>query len=449
MIPSEPVQGGPGQRTLAAIVFSDAVNFSARMTEDEPAALKAVRRDLAMMSEVCARYDGRVVKNTGDGLMMLFSSAVQAVHCAIEIQRVIAEAARIQPSTESFVHRIGVHLGDVVLTTDDAFGDGINIAARLQEHAEPGGVCMSQTVFDVVRSSLAVPVDGPQRLALKNVETVDALRIGPLAITGQRVRQPRGRTSGTQGYAWVTVGILILAGAILYTGYSLKGQLNRAPSAAPAPPADATRTGASAPPAPAAAPSALPASQPSEERNDRGATVPRGAPPSNAAPASRTVTGPKPDGKEIEERKRQARNTYEYGAFVRWVGSHPSLRDDPGVQESVRRYQILEQGMGLAKSALAAASPASPITMRTDTGRGTVTMSAWGADGRVVLVGPRGPRTSSWSELTPWEVARLVEAATRTATLTPQETQRRLVWINTFRTEYNLAPARGRRGSAG
>ena len=178
MTESDSRRTSSGQRTLAAIVFTDAVDFSARVTEDEPAALDAMRRDVATMTESCRRYDGQVVKNTGDGLMMLFGSAVQAVHCAVDIQRRFAEAARLGTESRKLWHRIGVHLGDVVLANGDALGDGVNIAARLQEHAEPGGICLSQTVFEVVRSSLAVPVGKPQRLELKNVEAVQALQIG-------------------------------------------------------------------------------------------------------------------------------------------------------------------------------------------------------------------------------------------------------------------------------
>ncbi len=105
MIEPETQRPGAGQRTLAAIVFTDAVDFSARVTEDEGAALKAVRRDLALMSDVCRQFDGQVVKNTGDGLMMLFASAVRAEHCAIEIGTpIFASGARSRrrPSCPAF-----------------------------------------------------------------------------------------------------------------------------------------------------------------------------------------------------------------------------------------------------------------------------------------------------------------------------------------------------------
>ena len=184
-------------------------------------ALGTVRRDLEMMSVACRQSDGQLVENTGDWLLLLFASAVQAVHCAIEIQRRLGEAAHLRPAADTFEHRIGVHLGDVVLSAGDAFGDGVNVAARLQEHADPGGIWMSQTVFEVVRSSLAVPVEGPQRLELKNVETVQALRIGPRTLTGQVAPRRASRTGATRGYAWIAAGIVVLGAAIAYVGYSL------------------------------------------------------------------------------------------------------------------------------------------------------------------------------------------------------------------------------------
>lgn len=447
------------QRTLAAIVFTDAVDFSARMTEDEPAALKAVQRDLAMMSEACARYDGKVVKNTGDGLMMLFGSAVQAVHCAIEMQRRIAERTRLQPATESFEHRIGVHLGDVVLTAGDALGDGVNVAARLQEHAEPGGICMSQTVYEVVRSSLAVPVEGPERLELKNVEKVDAVRIGPRAITGQVARRARRRSSGTRGYAGITAGIILLAAAIAYVGYSVNEGLRRVSSAtqpsAAAPTVEAARgsdTTTPPPPPPTTAPAAAapaPTSSPAfsalpppigprgaDRRPATGATESVSKPPARA-PAAPAKT---PDPSEIGQRRLQARKTYEYGEFVRWLESQEALRGRPEIQGMVQRYRLLEQMMTWVKSVVAASTADRSLLIPLDLPRGSGFMKVWGADGRVVLTGPRGTRTAEWSDLAPREVGAVVNAAVRS---NPRlEAQRRRIWMAAFGEEYGLQPQR-------
>ena len=164
-----PIPPGPGQRSLAAIVFTDVVSFSARMQADEDTTLRLLKRDFAEMREICIQHHGSVLKTTGDGLLLYFSSAVQAVACALAMQRAFAGQMKARPAAESLVHRVGIHLGDVFVNQQDVMGDGVNIAARLQAEAEPGGICISQTVYDVVRNKLALHVTrlGPREL--KNI----------------------------------------------------------------------------------------------------------------------------------------------------------------------------------------------------------------------------------------------------------------------------------------
>lgn len=160
---------GPGQRSLAAIVFTDVVSFSARMQADEETTLHLLKRDFDLMREICTQHQGAVLKTTGDGLLLYFSSAVQAVACALAIQRTFAEHAKSRPPVDSLVHRVGIHLGDVFVNEQDVMGDGVNIAARLQAEAEPGGICISQTVYDVVRNKLALHVTRLGARELKNI----------------------------------------------------------------------------------------------------------------------------------------------------------------------------------------------------------------------------------------------------------------------------------------
>jgi class 3 adenylate cyclase len=158
-----------GQRSLAAIVFTDVVSFSARMQADEEATLELLKRDFDAMREISMQHQGAVLKTTGDGLLLHFSSAVQAVACALAMQRFFAEQAKTRPPSQNLVHRLGIHLGDVFVNEQDVMGDGVNIAARLQAEAEPGGICISQTVYDVVKNKLALHVTrlGPREL--KNI----------------------------------------------------------------------------------------------------------------------------------------------------------------------------------------------------------------------------------------------------------------------------------------
>ncbi|MBL9214287.1 MAG: adenylate/guanylate cyclase domain-containing protein [Opitutaceae bacterium] len=173
-----PYPSGPGQRTLAAIVFTDVVGFSARVQADEANTLRLLDRDFAAMRALCDKYSGSVLKSTGDGLLLYFSSAVQAVACALKIQRHFAEVARTHPPDQVLSHRVGIHLGDVIVSDQDVMGDGVNIASRLQAEAEPGGICISQTVYDVVKNKLALKATrlGPREL--KNIsEAIPVYRL--------------------------------------------------------------------------------------------------------------------------------------------------------------------------------------------------------------------------------------------------------------------------------
>jgi class 3 adenylate cyclase len=184
-----------GQRALAAIVVTDAVGFSARMSVNEELTLELIERDLHLMAELCAEFEGQVLKSTGDGLLMYFVSAVQAVACSMEIQKQLVDIINENPEAEFLEHRIGVHLGDVFFSQFDAMGNGVNIAARLQTQAEPGGICMSQIVYDVVRVPLSLEAVFIGPLHLKNIqEAVPAYQIPPLRHAASNaapvIRQP-------------------------------------------------------------------------------------------------------------------------------------------------------------------------------------------------------------------------------------------------------------------
>ncbi len=158
------------QRRLAAIVAIDLVGYSRLIGADELgtlAALKARRVDL--VEPRLAAHGGRIVKTMGDGLLLEFPSAVEAVRCAVEIQEGMSRHNAKLPAERCLLYRIGIHVGDVVVEGDDIFGDGVNIAARLEPIAEPGGIVLSQRVFDEVRDRLPLAfADGGER-ALKNI----------------------------------------------------------------------------------------------------------------------------------------------------------------------------------------------------------------------------------------------------------------------------------------
>ncbi|MEM9906173.1 MAG: adenylate/guanylate cyclase domain-containing protein [Cyanobacteria bacterium P01_D01_bin.44] len=158
------------QRMLAAIVVTDAVGFSTRMSEDEETALRVIHQDLNLISELCQYFEGQVLKSTGDGLLMYFFSAVQAVECALEIQKTFVQFSAEHEAADHFTHRIGVHLGDVFINQADVMGTGVNIAARLEAACDPTGVCISQTVYDVIKSRLELNAHFLGDLQLKNIQ---------------------------------------------------------------------------------------------------------------------------------------------------------------------------------------------------------------------------------------------------------------------------------------
>jgi adenylate cyclase len=137
------------QRRLAAILAADVAGYSRLMGEDEEdtlAALKAIRRELG--DPKIKEHRGRIVKTTGDGLLVEFPSVVDAVRCAVEVQREMALRNAGVPVERRVEFRMGINLGDIIIDEHDIYGDGVNVAARLEALAEPGGICVSRVVRD-------------------------------------------------------------------------------------------------------------------------------------------------------------------------------------------------------------------------------------------------------------------------------------------------------------
>lgn len=141
-------------RILAAIVFTDVVGFSRLAAQNESRVYVALQRDMGVITNLCRAHTGQVLNTMGDGMLLCFMSAVDAMTCAIEIQRTLFNQSRSLPAGDVLQHRIGVHLGDVIMSGDNVFGDGVNVAARLQAVAKPGGICFSHTVHEVIKNKL-------------------------------------------------------------------------------------------------------------------------------------------------------------------------------------------------------------------------------------------------------------------------------------------------------
>ncbi|MBL8048413.1 MAG: adenylate/guanylate cyclase domain-containing protein [Chthonomonas sp.] len=174
-----------GQRILAAIMFTDIVGFSMLMGRDERGTMTALDRDFALMEQECALHGGQVIKRTGDGLLMYFVSASDAVQSALSMQQLLHDQARNIAPGQLLEHRMGIHLGDVVITENDVIGDGVNVAQRLQGEAKPGAICMSQVVYDTIKGKIKV---SPLSLGTKHlkhiIEPVVVWMIPPIGGSG-------------------------------------------------------------------------------------------------------------------------------------------------------------------------------------------------------------------------------------------------------------------------
>jgi TolB-like protein/class 3 adenylate cyclase/tetratricopeptide (TPR) repeat protein len=164
---------------LAAVLAADVAGYSRLMGADEEgtlARLKAIKKEL--VDPTIAKHRGRIVKNTGDGMLVEFASAVDAVRGAVEVQRGMAERSASVPQDKRIEFRIGIHVGDIIIDDNDIFGDGVNIAARLEGIAEPGGVCLSNDAYRQVRGKIDSVCDDMGTQPLKNIaEPMQAWRI--------------------------------------------------------------------------------------------------------------------------------------------------------------------------------------------------------------------------------------------------------------------------------
>src|SRR6202140_2170006 len=182
------------QRRLAAILAADVAGYSRLMGVDEEgtlSALKELRRELA--DPKIKEHRGRIVKKTGGGLLVEFASVVDAVRCAVEVQQEMAERNVGGPEEQRIQFRIGIHIGDIIQAGRDIYGDGVNVAARLEALAEPGGICVNRVVRDQVRDKLDFAFEDAGEQRVKNIARplrVYHVRSGQVAGEEMSVAQP-------------------------------------------------------------------------------------------------------------------------------------------------------------------------------------------------------------------------------------------------------------------
>ena len=213
------------KRKLTAILSADAVGYSRLMGEDEEATIRTMTEYRDAITALVNQHKGRVVDSPGDNVLAEFASVVDAVRCAVETQKHIAELNADLPENRRMLFRIGVNLGDIVDKGDRIYGDGVNIAARLESLAEAGGICISGTAFDHAKGKLEV---GYKYLGEQNVKNIkEPVRIYKMLLgpddTGKIIGEKKSRPGQRK---WVTVAVaamlILLAGAFTIWNYYIR-----------------------------------------------------------------------------------------------------------------------------------------------------------------------------------------------------------------------------------
>ena len=190
------------ERRLAAVLAADVVGYRRLMEVDEAgtlARLKSVR--LELIDPAIDKCRGRIIKTSGDGILVEFQSVTEALRCAVDFQERMARRNRDMPASRTLLYRIGINLGDVIVERGDIFGDGVNIAARLEELAEPGGICVSAAVRDQVGDRLDVRYEDLGDRQVKNINRpIHVFKVLIADLTSERQAaspavQPRGPQS--------------------------------------------------------------------------------------------------------------------------------------------------------------------------------------------------------------------------------------------------------------
>lgn len=221
-------------RKLAAIMFTDMVGYSALSQRNEALALELIQEHQQLLRSVFPKHQGREVKSTGDGFLVEFASALAAVQCAVEIQKLMRQRNEGRSAERRVLIRIGIHLGDVVWRGKDVFGDGVNIAARIEPLAEPGGVCVSRAVYEQIENKIEHSLVQLSKPSLKNIQaTVEVYR---LLIDEPRVVKPTQARSRTGILIASVVAALVVAGVVVYLKFRPRPAEETKSSAATNPP---------------------------------------------------------------------------------------------------------------------------------------------------------------------------------------------------------------------
>ena len=222
---ADPAERSPGlERRLATILAADVAGYSQLMADDEEGTLRVFREHSEVFASLVAMHRGRIFNTAGDAILAEFGSTVEAVRCATEIQAALRTGNEHLPPNRQVRFRIGVNLGDVMVHGTDLMGDGVNVAARLQTMAEPGGVCISGGVYDQVRNKLSLAFKSLGERSYKNIpQPVRTFSITDVEGHGP-LPSPRRRAGGVRAATWVPVAVVLVLAAGGYAAYRVNEQ---------------------------------------------------------------------------------------------------------------------------------------------------------------------------------------------------------------------------------
>lgn len=323
-----PESGVP--RRLAAIIAGDIAGYSRLMQLDEEGTHARVRRiERDLVEPTIREHHGRLVKTTGDGFIAIFDSPVEAVRCGIVIQQNMIGRNAAQAKAHWIEYRIGINLGDVIIETDDVFGDGVNIAARLEGLAEPGEVYISGGIYEQIKHKIVCGYESLGDRKVKNI--TDPIRVYRVLSDPSAFKQRRTRRQSLVVFVASLVVLALAGGALWYLTMQTRSNIAQFTAAPNAPPA-AKSADAKAPPAPAVEPTSRQAAVPPAK-----APV---APPAAIAPAiapaplTRAITPP-PAAQPAREPEMV---TLPGGSFT--MGSNDDASERPVHQVTVKRFAI-------------------------------------------------------------------------------------------------------------
>jgi class 3 adenylate cyclase/Ca2+-binding EF-hand superfamily protein len=276
----------PGfKRKLSAVLMADVVGYSRLMGEDEAATLQTLNAYHGIMADLITQHRGRIVDAPGDAVLAEFNSVVDAVQCAVAVQKELEARNAELPENRRMQLRIGINLGDVIEEGDKIYGDGVNIAARLEALADPGGICVSKTAFDHIETKLPLGYEFLGEKTVKNIaRPVGAYRVllePRVTVVGELAQEPA--RPGWPMKTLAAAGLLVLVAAIslvvLKSGWlSPRPEKQAAPSPAPQPPAPPLTQVVPAPAVPPAPQAAAP--------------KPKAPPPQEVTPPARPTPSP-------------------------------------------------------------------------------------------------------------------------------------------------------------